>query len=210
MKSLLLFVAIGVTLFASAQESPTIKGHKIGESITDYLAIESGGTEKAAHALADCAALLNNPKQRKKQEYRAETCRQIAAAWNGDAELLTGEAKGGKFQFASRKLVAITLAFGMDFGAVERDLIEKFGRPDSEEQVPFENGFGAVFFHPRAIWTRRPDVVVSAAEDAFTTPALFVTGKVGPAINVIRVEIADRAYVDSLAQKEQQRANSLN
>jgi len=210
MKALSLLVLLASALIASGQDSPIIKGHRIGESINDYLTTENGGAENAARAVTDCAVLLSNPKQRRKQQYRAETCQQIADAWKGQTVLLTGERKGGKFRFAWRSLVAIELALGMDFSAVEADLVEKFGRPDTEEQVPFENGYGAVFYHPRAAWTNRRDVIVSASEDPFTTPSTFVVGHAGPDISLIRVEIMDRAYAESVAERERQHPNPLN
>jgi len=195
--SFALLTLLGAALIASAQESPTIKGHKIGESINEYLTTENGGADSAARALTDCATLLNNPKERKKQAYRAENCQQIAAAWNGDTVELTGEAKGGKFEFASRKLVAIGLLLFRDFNEVEPDLIEKFGPPDTKVDAVYENVFGAVYVHPRAAWTRRPDITIFAIESPSEPSGVIVL-------------VTDRAYSDSLKKKEGKRPNSLN
>lgn len=98
MKAFAIVPLVAAALLASAQDSPTIKGHKSGESFNDYLVIENGGAENAARVLTGCAALLNNPKQRRKQEYRAETCLQIADALADKTVVLSGERKGGKFQ----------------------------------------------------------------------------------------------------------------
>jgi hypothetical protein len=209
MKTFRLLPLIAVTLLASAQDSPTIKGHKIGESVNDYLTIENGGAENAARVLADCAALLSNPKQQRKQEYRAETCRQTANALDGQTVVFGGTFAFMQCQFASRKLVGIQLHMAQDFPKVERDLIDKYGHPDIEDQVSYQNGFGAVFLHPRASWVKRPDVIVIANEDPEATWGIGSDGNTRETVK-ISVRITDRSYAESLAQKEQQRPNSLN
>jgi len=100
-----------------------------------------------------------------------------------------------------------------EFSKVERDLMEKYGPPDSEEQVPYQNGFGAVFRHPRATWVRRSDVVIIASEDAFTTPRIMLGNRPDlpiEGVNMIRVEITDRAWAETLARKELDRPSSLD
>jgi hypothetical protein len=209
MQTFAVALLLASSLLASAQDSPTIKGHKIGESVNDYLTIEDGGTEKAAHALTECAALLNNPKERRKQAYRAEICKQTADALDGQTVIFGGPTDFMRCQFASRKLVWIQLHMAQDFSKVEGDLIEKYGHPDLEEQVPFQNGFGAQFLHPRASWVKRPDVIVIASEDGETTWGFGPDGNTRKTLK-ITVLITDRPYAESLAQKEQQRPNSLN
>ena len=104
----------------------------------------------------------------------------------------------------SRKLVLIHLHMAQDFSKVERDLIDKYGHPDIEEQVSYRNGFGAVFLHPAASWVKRPDVIVNASEDPEATWSVL-----GQTVK-ITVLIVDRSYSESLAQKDQHRPNSLN
>jgi hypothetical protein len=212
---------IAAALLASAQDSPTIRGHKIGESFQDYVAIQSGGTQNAIRILNDCAALLDNPKQRRKQEYRAEACQRIAEIVRGQTRTLSAAQAAEVFrispfsevEFVAQKLVIVKLALSDEFIQVERDLAEKYGSPDSQEQVPYENGFGAVFLHPRAAWVKRSDVMIIASEDAFTTPRMLLGDRADlpiTGVNLVRVEITDRSYAESLAQKERQRPNSLN
>jgi|ERR1700685_177482 len=221
MKTFAIVTLITTALLSSAQDSPTIKGHKIGESFTDYLTIESCGTENAARDLTGCAELLNNPKQRRKQEYRAEACQRIAEIARNQTQTLSaiqatevfGISPFSEVEFVAQKLVMVKLARNDAFPKVERDLAEKYGPPDSQEQVPYENGFGAVFLHPRASWVKRPDVMIIANEDPFTTPCSALGDcRVLPieGVNVVRIVIMDRSYSESLAQKEQQRPNSLN
>lgn len=203
-----------IALLGYAQDIPSIKGHKIGEEITDFLVVETGSTEKAANTLTDCATLLDNTKPVRKLEYRAETCKQIADVLEGRPAVLIGETKGGKYQFQTRKLMAIELRLALDFSVVERDLIEKFGKPDSEEQIAYENGFGAVFYHPRATWSKRADVIVMASEEAEATPAwiaqIMGARATEQPVNLIRVEIKDRAFVNSLIEQEREQPNHLN
>jgi len=210
MKPFAIAALLTAALTTSAQDAPTIKGHKIGESFNDYLIVENGSAENAARLMTDCAALLNNAKQRRKQEYRFETCSHYGEAIRGLTTTLPGN-RGGKFQFASTKLVQITFAVDQEFAAVESDLIEKFGRPDAEEEVRYQNGFGATFFHPSASWTKRRDVLVTVAEDATATPGILFGKEASPPVNLIRVLIIDRSYAESqAAEKERERPNSLN
>jgi len=90
----------------------------MGESINDYLAIESGGAENAARALTDCAALLNDPKQRREQKYKAAACQQVAQTIRDQAGKLSaaemsevvGKSSFSEVQFAAQKLVMLNLA----------------------------------------------------------------------------------------------------
>jgi hypothetical protein len=214
--SLFLVAAFSWVLFGQ-QSSPLVKGHRIGETFSDYLIVEKGNADEAAHVLTDCVALLNNRKERRKHESQTETCQQMEKIAEGDTVLLGGLIALRHSQFASQKLVMMRLTIPDDFARVERDLIEKYGPPDSEEQVRYQNGFGAVFSHPRVTWAKRSDVLVVASEDAIPTPTLLL-GQAGhdlekagvSEMNATTVEITDRTWVESLAEKERNRPSSLN
>jgi hypothetical protein len=213
-----LFLAVACSWASFGQQRSTlVKGHRIGETFSDYLIVEKGSAEEAAHVLTDCVALLNNRKERRKQESQTETCQQMEKIAEGETVLLGGLIALRHSQFASQKLVVMRLTIPDDFAKVERDLVDKYSPPDSEEQVRYQNGFGAVFLHPRATWVKRSDVVVVASEDATPTPILLL-GQVGhdlekagvSEMNATTVEITDRTWAESLVEKERNRPNSLN
>jgi len=194
-----------------------VKGHRIGESFSDYMIIEKGSAEEASRTLADCVALLNNRKERHKRESEAETCSQMAKIADCETVLLGGLIALRHSQFASQKLVMMRLTIPDDFAKVKRDLVEKYGPPDNEEQVRYQNGFGAIFLHPRATWVKRADVVVVASEDAIPMSTLLL-GQAGhdlekagvSEMNATTVEITDRTWAESSVEKERNRPSSLN
>lgn len=214
--SLFLVAAFSLVSFGQ-QSSPLVKGHRIGETFSDYLIVEKGSAAEATHVLTDCVTLLNDRKARRKHEFQADSCQQMEKIAEGETVLLGGLFASQHSQFAAQKLVMMRLAIADDFAKVKRDLIEKYGSPDSEEQVPYQNGFGAVFLHPRASWVKRSDVVVVASEDAFRTSTAML-GQAGhdlekagvSEMNATTVEITDRTWAESLAEKERNRPSTLN
>jgi hypothetical protein len=203
-KIALLLITVG--LAASGQDSsPTVKGHRVGESFNEYLSIAKGSPENAARTLTDCAALLNDRKLRKKRESEVDGCLKITKIADGQTALIQDGLNG--FMFVSKKLVMVKLTIMEPFDKVKRDLVEKYGPPDKEEEVRYQNGFGAVFVHPRATWEKRPDVMVEVSEDA--KPVVEGTPNF-PTIYPITVNIMDQSWAKSLTEKEQKQPNSID
>jgi hypothetical protein len=206
--------------FASGQESsPLVKGHRIGETFNDYLTVAKGSTENAARALTDCGTLVSDRKNQKRYlsgpptfhldewfgfQTEFDGCLQLAKAVEGQKALIQDGLNG--FMFVARKLVMIRLTILEDFGKVKGDLTQKYGPPDREEQVRYQNGFGAVYLHPRVTWERRADVTIRAEEDAHPV-AEGVPGirKIYP----ITVDIADWTWAQSLVTEEENRPSSI-
>lgn len=129
----------------------------------------------------------------------------MAKAVEGQKVLIQDGMKG--FVLVSRKLVLIRLTILEDFEKVKRDLTQKYGLPHREEQIHYQNGFGAVYLHPRATWDRRADVMIRAEEQARPV-AEGVPGV--PRIYPITVDVADRAWAQSLVDEEKNRPSSID
>lgn len=189
-----------------------IKGHHIGESVLDYLNASALRSKPR-----ECADVLTNPKTQKRyakrsnafdahdEEFRAkvEDCVRLADALSGKAvKLLNGL---DEFSFVTGCLVELRVKSVIGFDDVMRDLAQKYGPPDSRADRQFQNGFGAVFVHPVALWTSRHDVEIVAAElpDAVEIPGTF-------RFYPVSIIIQDRTYADAREKKQQERPNSLD
>jgi hypothetical protein len=215
-------LALSLVLLCGAvlaqKPAPTIKGHRVGEDILDYLIVAHGSRDAAQRSLQDCGAFLADPKNQKRYarspdfskdnelSFRAkvEGCIKVSDALAGKTALLVDGLES--YFFVDKKLVIINLQRVDSFEKVVHDLSEKFGQPDVVEDVKYQNGFGAVFTHPRASWNNRVDVMIVADESA---EALDIPGSARK-FYPISVMVEDRAYGLEQLSKERSKPNSLD
>jgi len=212
--AVLLTIVANLSLVAFTQQNPpTVKGHKIGETLEEYLIVEKGSAESAARVLTDCAALITNPKQHRADplpfEIQTHPCLEMAKILDGQPgdtskSLVNAthpsETDEQEFHFEGKRLVRIQLYIHEVFTNVKHDLIEKYGPPDGEEEISYQNGFGAVFLHPRAAWIKRSDVVVLVSEATEAAAGIYP----------VLVTIADNSWAKSETEKKKNRPNSID
>ncbi|HEV2401937.1 MAG TPA: hypothetical protein VGS27_33710 [Candidatus Sulfotelmatobacter sp.] len=195
---------------------PEVKGHRINETIDQFLLSDQGsidGVTWFAHSF--CPEYLANPKNQRKYartttssededlRFRArfEKCQAVNTIEAGNR----GAIRDGlqTYLFVDRKLVMIQLIIPDDFSKVTQDLASKFGaRPDATEIVRYQNGFGAVYEHPRATWNTLKDVIIVASEES--SPVT------GTAIFPISVVIEDKGYADAIVKQQKNRPSTLD
>ena len=154
-----MLVAIAVfTTSVFAQPAPTFKGHQIGESVMDFLTVE------ARHPLIDGLPVI--PKCETKKELKSDQCKVLAELQSGVDKYLapayfnvsnTGHFIGGK-------LVEISFSvYSLEASApqVITDLTKKMGEPTEQGIAQYQNGFGATFNFPWAMWTTESITVLA-------------------------------------------------
>ena len=217
--SVMLLAIATISTAQSPSQGPTVKGHRIGETLLEYLTVTKGSTEAAQFAIDDCVSLLANPKTQKRYSKTANSiddsdlrfrrevdqCSAATAISTGKTDIMRDELQ--MYTFESAKLVAMQLTILDSFAKVTQDLAAKFGPPDAVEDVRFQNAFGASFVHPRAIWkpdARPAGIVASESPDPIIdTPGI-------PKIYAITVVIEAREYAEKLLAKERNRPSSLD
>lgn len=207
-------VLLGVAVRAQ-QVGPTIKGHRIGETPEDYALIEERTPEAAKSFAEGCHSLVSDPKVAKR--YRKE--------FPADLDLLQKrlarcsafvDAEAGRLSaiedavltllFAQRRVVMIKVTLAEDFPKVEKDLIEKLSAPpDLVQDLRFQNGFGAIFVHPQAIWRNTKGIIAVESEES---KAIDIPGSAS--FYPVTVVIEDQGYAKSAVAQENNRPNSLN
>jgi len=171
MKNVLLFLALGALSGAHvlAQNAPTFKGHAMGETVADFLAIEARHPlieNSVPLTLADCEAVVADPKSEKKAKARLGytrekdllgDCRQLLKLRDGQdgdlSPLLFGVTNPG--HFSGGRLVGLIIfvpLLDISYKEVRDDLQQKLGPPTKEGQRTYENGLGAKFDFPWATW----------------------------------------------------------
>lgn len=170
------FAIICSAMSLGQENAPSIRGHHIGESVSEFLSIAA-----ASGKLVSCHDLLADPKLPKRMskdatlKLQVDDCIEIAnVIRTGTGQVGSGQIPlgvAGHSIFDHDKLVEIELDFWnfpsirsqYSFETVLRDFASKFGSPSREWSDNFQNGFGAQFSYRRALW-KTQSVIVSLRE----------------------------------------------
>jgi hypothetical protein len=161
---------------------PTIKGHALGESIAEFLAVAG-----QPDLVSQCRSLVaSSPAPSKKKGGGAlnsvfgvgdaDKERQDRTARDGCSVLISGVDTGARIEklldegtFEGARLVRFDVRIGQDvmvrnmsslekqfgpsFDEVAGSLAQRFGKPQTEEDLAMQNGYGAVFHHRCWTWS---------------------------------------------------------
>ena len=102
-------------------------------------------------------------------------------------------------EFSHGRLTILRVNSDGTWGDVYPDLLQKFGKPTSVDAVHMQNGYGARFTFPKAVWTRL-GYVVNAHEDMVTFGQ----------IHFVQVEIVTASRMREIEAEQQKKKNSLD
>jgi hypothetical protein len=177
-----------------AQSGPTIKGHTLGESIADFISKTNSGPR-----LQKC-----RDKEAKHPKKNSQWCKSFIAAVDTGGRFATTldvESISDTATFDRGKLVAIhirTASYG--YADMLRDMKTRLGEPSKTEDTVSQNGYGATFHHPRAIWLSNSVCAVLAE-----------TGNFGNVIGYYNAIDLDIATADELKLEiAEQKANRVD
>lgn len=149
---LLLFSASAFAPHSFSQSKKVeIKGHTIGESVTEFLSKEPA----AKTGFDNCQRESENPKSRWYKKHRAECSSTLSVFSHGGRGLLPGNPR---WTLDAGKLVKVEMDnmldnFDQSPADALADLIKKFGRPTDETPSEFQNGFGARWTTHLYVWS---------------------------------------------------------
>ena len=170
-RNVVLFLALGALTgsHVRAHNAPAFKGHAMGETVADFLAIEARHPlikSSVPLTLADCEAVVADPKSEKKAKsrlgYARETdllgrCQRLLKLRDGQDGYVSPELFGvtNTGQFSGGRLVGLSIYVSLidiSYKEVRDDLQQKLGPPTQEGQTTYQNGLGAKFDFPWATW----------------------------------------------------------
>jgi hypothetical protein len=175
--SAFLALCIFVTVPASAQAAPSLKGHVLGETIQQFLSTSSLLTSH----LASCRA-LKDPRAAQRQDVDWDSCQRLINAVNnnGNFKITSSECSAmntrtymmsakclefdGEADFLDGKLSSMRIDLLNPWDDVYKDLKTKFGSPNSTGDEQFENGYGATYRGSNAAWKAESFSLVAREE----------------------------------------------
>jgi hypothetical protein len=179
---------------AISQSAPTFKGHRIGESIQQFLAIEGMAEQASA-----CASFLGAPDLQKRLQHDPTgnkkvmytECMELGDALRSGVLSAKNQLLTGKFQ--DSKLIAIQITFGDNFEFLLKDFSIKLGGPQRTWSDEFQNAFSARFNVRRAFWETDAYTVLLSEPEKFG----------GGAVSAL---IQDKAAATAAERKEHKNA----
>jgi hypothetical protein len=149
------------TLTASlfAQDQPVkIKGHFLGQSITEFAEMIAPGTEKACRE-------STTPKIARQKKVDFKWCsQQFLPAIDSGRDFLMGTGDHLlEGMFVGGKMVRLKITTVDEYPDLLIDMKSRFGEPSFTDDKVTQNGYGATFHNLRAIWMR-PKVVASLVQ----------------------------------------------
>lgn len=168
--------SVVVTAFISVvalAQSPTFKGHRIGETAQDFFGrVVIAGNKPASDYcpgyLADQKVMRAYEKSRQpfrigsfddfKLSENVDACRQVIAALRGDDVTVdarvTAIGTGSNAAFRGVRLVEIRFPATAQYDEVVADVTKKLGYESGQDEITYQNIFGATFTGKVAVWDR--------------------------------------------------------